>query len=34
MHKFLQNASYNGGPAAALEGILYGGLDVRLEWAP
>ena len=34
MHKWVQNASSNGGPDASLEGALDGGLNVGLEWAP
>ena len=31
MHKCVQNGSYNGGPDAALNGALDGGLDVEFE---
>ena len=34
MHKRIQNCSSNGGPDAALEGALDGGLNAGFEWAP
>ena len=34
MHRCVQNDSSNGGPDAALEGVLGGGLNVEFEWAP
>ena len=34
MHECLQNVSSNGGPAAALESAIEGGVNVESEWAP
>ena len=34
MHKCVQNVSCNGGPTAALESAIDGGLNVGFEWAP
>ena len=34
MHKLVQNGSSNGGPDAAIEGALDGGLTIGFEWEP